>query len=92
MKNGRPGYRAARLYETGLHSYIRLLFASASYGPHGAGQEEAAPISGEVDAQTAELSGCPFAGRCPRREARCAGETPPLREAEHGHKVRCLLV
>lgn len=34
-------------------------------------------------------SACRFASRCPRAEARCHEEIPPLEENESGHKVAC---
>ncbi len=34
-------------------------------------------------------SGCPFAPRCPRREARCLEEAPQLREVAAGRRAAC---
>ncbi len=40
--------------------------------------------------QSAERSGCPFAGRCPRQIGRvCEDEIPPWREAGDDHRIRC---
>lgn len=36
-------------------------------------------------------SGCRFRTRCPRAEARCAAENPPLRQKVAGHYDACLL-
>ncbi|GAB6391584.1 MAG: ABC transporter ATP-binding protein [Treponematales bacterium] len=87
--------QAARLYETGVHPYTKLLFSSAAYGKTASPGsrldevEGTASIAGEAGMPSAELSGCLFAGRCPLKESRCVEESPPLREDESGHKVRC---
>ena len=36
-------------------------------------------------------SGCPFVGRCPLAEARCAEERPVLEEVAPGQRVACWL-
>ncbi|MCR5724477.1 MAG: ABC transporter ATP-binding protein, partial [Treponema sp.] len=38
-----------------------------------------------------ELSGCPFAHRCPHADARCKKEIPEWKTVADGHKVRCWL-
>ncbi|MDR1787812.1 MAG: ABC transporter ATP-binding protein [Treponema sp.] len=82
---------AADLYEKGLHPYTRLLFASASYGAAAgqAGADQAPAVQGEPGTASVAPAGCPFSARCPRKEARCLAEVPPLRELAPGRKVRC---
>jgi oligopeptide/dipeptide ABC transporter ATP-binding protein len=46
-------------------------------------------IAGRPPDLSAEITGCPFAPRCPRAAAKCAAERPPLAEVEPGHWYAC---
>ena len=46
-------------------------------------------IKGETPAPRVQLSGCPFAPRCPEAKPQCAQAMPDLREVSEGHWVRC---
>ena len=48
-------------------------------------------IPGTVPRLIEPAPGCRFAGRCRHALARCAAETPVLREIAPGHRVACLL-
>lgn len=75
---------ACDLYKTAAHPYTQLLFESAqSFGTNS---------KGEVKTNIEELSGCPFAHRCPRATERCTKEMPPLADISKGgspHLIRC---
>jgi len=47
-------------------------------------------IPGDAEGRSSQLSGCPFAPRCPFAVAQCRLETPPLVEASAGHSTACL--
>ena len=46
-------------------------------------------LKGEPPSPTEELTGCPFASRCPQVEGRCAQEIPPLEQRAKDHVVAC---
>jgi oligopeptide/dipeptide ABC transporter ATP-binding protein len=46
-------------------------------------------IGGRPPDLAAEITGCPFAPRCPRAAAQCTAERPPLAEVEPGHWYAC---
>ncbi|MDR2517034.1 MAG: ABC transporter ATP-binding protein [Spirochaetaceae bacterium] len=91
---------ADNLYQTGRHPYTELLFRSARAGHFAAknaaregGAGEAEIIRGEAATALAEITGCFFAGRCPRAEEICRREHPLWRTLPSGngtaHRVRC---
>jgi oligopeptide/dipeptide ABC transporter ATP-binding protein len=47
------------------------------------------PIAGMVPDARDPPSGCRFRDRCPRAQARCAAEVPPLREVAPGRMAAC---
>lgn len=75
---------ACDLYKTAAHPYTQLLFESAqSFGTNS---------KGEVKTNIEELSGCPFAHRCPHATEHCSKEMPPLRDISKTgtpHLIRC---
>ncbi|MCR5723597.1 MAG: ABC transporter ATP-binding protein [Treponema sp.] len=75
---------AGDLYKTAMHPYTKLLFADSS-------SSSSASEFGEVKTTLEELSGCPFAHRCPHADARCKKEIPEWKTVADGHKVRCWL-
>jgi peptide/nickel transport system ATP-binding protein len=73
-----------------LHPYTQKLFAALPHAGRRAGA--LAVISGNVPPLSGVFTGCRFANRCERAEARCHAEPPVWREAFPGHGVRCHFV
>jgi len=48
-------------------------------------------LQGNVGSQIKVATGCPFADRCPKVEARCHESVPALRPVEDGHLAACHL-
>jgi oligopeptide transport system ATP-binding protein len=72
--------RPAHHYTEGLlHSLPRL----------GGNARRLRSIEGQPPRLTRLPPGCPYAPRCPRAEARCREEPPPLAPLSPGHDVRC---
>ncbi|GHV87464.1 ABC transporter ATP-binding protein [Spirochaetia bacterium] len=70
---------AAELYKRGLHPYTKLLFSLDNTGVKNSNPQ-------------INVTGCPFADRCPIATERCMKEHPALVEAGAGHKVRCFQI
>ena len=74
------------LFASPLHPYTQGLLGSlVSVNKK---QEKLSAIEGYPPAAGQELSGCPFAPRCPRATQQCLAQLPPLQET-NGHAVRC---
>jgi oligopeptide transport system ATP-binding protein len=69
---------AGELYARPAHPYTAGLLASVPRLDRGNGR--LVPIKGAPPDPAALPSGCPFHPRCPRAEAVCAAERPPLVE------------
>jgi len=67
------------------HPYSIMLLAAFSHNP----ALRARWTRSADTAGTAPTTGCAFAARCVRRQARCEAEAPALRETLPGHVVRC---
>jgi peptide/nickel transport system ATP-binding protein/oligopeptide transport system ATP-binding protein len=79
------------LFAAPLHPYTRALLAAVPVpDPRAARPPE--PLAGEVPSPLNPPSGCRFRTRCKLAVARCAEETPALREIAPGHHVACHLV
>ncbi|WP_067831982.1 ABC transporter ATP-binding protein [Actinomadura kijaniata] len=78
---------ARALYARPAHPYTAGLLASVPRldRPRGA----LTPITGAPPDPAALPSGCPFRPRCPRAEAVCAAERPPLVTVAPGHAAAC---
>ena len=78
----------AAIFEDPKHPYtLGLLACSFIFGDEGA--QDVDPIAGSVPGPFEQVSGCPYADRCPQAWEKCK-ESPP--EVTHGRsKVRCWL-
>jgi oligopeptide/dipeptide ABC transporter ATP-binding protein len=76
------------LYGKPLHPYTRALLAAAPVANPRL-RRVRAPIPGDPPSPLAPPSGCRFRTRCPYAVARCAEETPVLRELARGQWVAC---
>jgi peptide/nickel transport system ATP-binding protein len=79
---------AEAIFGRPMHPYTRLLHASTPGAGHDAGPPKDA-VATEPPSAIRPPSGCRFRTRCPLAEARCAEETPALRELAAGHFAAC---
>src|SRR5215468_5407771 len=80
----------AEIVRSPRHPYTRALVAAVPV-PDADQSRAPLPIKGNVPDAREPPSGCHFRDRCPHAMARCAEETPPLREIAGGHRVACHL-
>ena len=82
---------AGRIFTAPQHPYTRALLAAAPVPDPAAARKglPAGHLGGEVPSATSLPSGCRFRLRCPRAEAICAAQEPPLAELADGHAVAC---
>ncbi|WP_233159058.1 dipeptide/oligopeptide/nickel ABC transporter permease/ATP-binding protein [Pseudonocardia sp. MH-G8] len=80
--------RTADLLTSPAHPYTAVLLAAS---PHmGIDKNEPlATIDGRMPGPEVDLPGCYFADRCPRADATCREERPPLRTLADGHRAAC---
>lgn len=72
-----------------LHPYSRALLAAIP-APDPKLRGTAPPaLKGDIPSPSAPPPGCRFHTRCPHADARCAVESPKLRDAGGGRKVAC---
>ena len=79
---------ATEVYERPAHPYTRGLLDAVPNPEVGQHQRETA-VRGELPSSVDPPSGCRFRTRCPRAEARCAEEEPPLTDFGAGHFAAC---
>ncbi len=79
------------LYRVPIHPYTRALLASIPIPDPSAPPPGAEPAREPVKAAE-QFSGCLFYPRCPRRQDRCRGTSPVLREVAPGHRAACFAV
>jgi oligopeptide transport system ATP-binding protein len=78
------------LYENPSHPYTRALIAAVPDVDRPApADRENMMIDGELPSPLSPPSGCPFRTRCPKAQAICTEEKPPLLEPAAGHSVAC---
>jgi peptide/nickel transport system ATP-binding protein len=77
----------AEIFDHPQHPYTEGLLASMpEFSQKG---KELFSIRGVVPSPFETITGCAFAGRCSRVEAKCHNENPELSELTKGHQVRC---
>jgi len=76
------------VFATPAHPYTRLLLDAIPVPDPTVRPAATVPV-GEPPSPIAPPSGCRFRTRCPRADARCAAETPELREVAPGQLVAC---
>jgi oligopeptide/dipeptide ABC transporter ATP-binding protein len=78
---------SADIFRRPLHPYTQALLATL---PRlGARRDSLPSIKGAVPEAGAAMRGCRFADRCPRADAGCRAEEPPLADADRGRQVAC---
>ena len=83
---------AARLYRQPQHPYTQALLAAVPLPAPGRRQRPP-PLAGDLPSPLAPPAGCAFRSRCPAAHARCASESPVLRDIDgNGHRVACHLL
>lgn len=81
---------ANEIYNNPAHPYsISLLSAVPIPDPDYAKNHKRIVLEGDVPSPLNMPSGCPFRTRCPRATAKCAEETPQLKEVSPEHFVAC---
>ncbi|MBR3987729.1 MAG: dipeptide ABC transporter ATP-binding protein [Clostridia bacterium] len=81
---------ANEIYNHPTHPYsISLLSAVPIPDPDYAKNHKRIVLEGDVPSPLNMPSGCPFRTRCPRATAKCAEETPELKEIAPEHFVAC---
>jgi peptide/nickel transport system ATP-binding protein len=78
----------AALFSRPLHPYTAALMRAVPV-PDPRVNPADGVLRGEVPSPANPPSGCYFHPRCPFAQARCATETPALREIAPGHHTRC---
>ncbi|MBI1416035.1 MAG: ATP-binding cassette domain-containing protein [Limimaricola sp.] len=72
------------------HPYTQALIASVPIPDPRKEKARKRPIlEGELPSPLAPPSGCVFRTRCPKAQAACAGDRPPMLEVGKGHAVAC---
>jgi peptide/nickel transport system ATP-binding protein len=79
---------SAALFRAPLHPYTSVLLEAIPLPDPDAPPARSVPI-GEPPSPTAPPSGCRFRTRCPRADARCAAQEPPMRELAPGRHAAC---
>ena len=74
-----------RIFTKPLHPYSRGL----SEAIPGRVRGRLLPIPGDIPDPARRPPGCPFHPRCSQKRDVCREKSPPLREVEEGHWVKC---
>ena len=78
------------LFKNPRHPYTKALLEAVP-SVHGINRDRShrTRLRGDPPSPINLPKACRFASRCPRAEARCHSEIPPLEENKAGHKVAC---
>ena len=79
---------AVELFRAPQHPYTAMLLDSIPLPDPDAPPARSIPV-GEPPSPVDPPSGCRFRTRCPRADARCAAQEPPMRALAPGHLVAC---
>ena len=80
------------LYASPRHPYTRALLSAVPVPNPAIERNKVVQIlSSDIPSPINPPTGCVFHTRCPKAEARCSVEAPPLRTLEHGVAAACLL-
>ena len=78
----------ARLFAAAQHPYTQALIAAVPEpDPSRRGRRQV--LAGDIPSPLAPPPGCAFQQRCPRAQARCRSEPPPLRPLAPDHAAAC---
>jgi peptide/nickel transport system ATP-binding protein len=80
-----------QLFANPAHPYTQALLDAVPQPVPGRRRDKVR-LKGTVASQTDQATGCPFADRCPKAEARCLDSIPELREIAPGQTAACHLV
>jgi peptide/nickel transport system ATP-binding protein len=79
---------AAQIFAPPFHPYTEALLAAAPRPDPDAGEPEIV-LGGAMPSPTAEIKGCPFATRCPRKLGPICDDTPPPERTFGPHRIAC---
>ena len=81
------------LYAAPLHPYTQALLEAVPVpDPLIEAQRAHRVLGGEVPSPLTPPTGCVFHTRCPRADAACKMQRPPLREVQPGHFAACIKI
>ncbi len=81
---------AETLYARHCHPYTEALLSAIPIpDPEVEAKRKRILLRGDIPSPVNLGKGCPFAGRCPRADAKCHDSCPELREVEKGHFAAC---